>query len=167
MKKILALSLVVAALALAGCAGAPTDADNESTDVEAAASAPDTQTGTDAASASSITIRANGTTLQMTLADTDAADALVEILQNGPISVPLHSYGGFEKVGTLPQALPTKDEEITTSPGDVMLYEGNQITIFLDANTWSYTPLGHIEDASIQSLLDALGSGDVTVTLSL
>ena len=120
-----------------------------------------------ASSATSITLRANGTSMSMTLADTAAAKALVEQLRNGPISVSMRAYGGFEKVGTLPQALPTSDRQVTTAPGDVMLYQGNQLTIFHGANTWAYTPLGHIEGATADSLLAAFGEGDVTVELSL
>jgi len=116
---------------------------------------------------SSITLQANGTALSMTLADSQAASALVELLRDGPISVSLHSYGGFEKVGTLPQALPASDEQITTAPGDVMLYQGNQITIFYGSNTWAYTPLGYIEGATKESLLEAFGDEDVAVELSL
>ena len=33
---------------------------------------------------------------------------------------------------------------ITTNPGDIVLYSSNQIVIFYDSNTWSYTKLGHI-----------------------
>ena len=112
-------------------------------------------------------MQANGTTLQVTLADTEAASALVGLLRDGPISVDLHPYGGFEKVGSLPEPLPTSDRQITTAPGDVMLYQGNQITVFHGVNAWAYTPLGHIEDATPESLLDALGEGDVTIELSL
>ena len=112
-------------------------------------------------------MQVNGTSLQMTLADTEVAAALVELLRRGPVSVPLHSYGGFEEVGPLPEALPTSDEQITTAPGDVMLYQGNQMTVFYGSNTWAYTPLGHIEGATAESLLDVFGGGDVTVELSL
>ena len=74
-------------------------------------------------------------------------------------------YGGFEKVGYLGHELPSQDEEITTSPGDIVLYQGNQIVIFYDSNTWSYTPLGHIEN--LEMLKKALGSGDIEIVLSL
>jgi hypothetical protein len=113
-----------------------------------------------------IVIDAGDAALEMALADTDAARALVEKLQDGPISLSLHAYGGFEKVGPLPWALPQSDEQITTSPGDIMLYQGDQITIFTGPNSWAYTPLGHIDGATADSLLEALGDGDVEITLS-
>ena len=79
----------------------------------------------------------------------------------------LNEYGSFEKVGALPQSLPKDDERITTEPGDIMLYLGNQITIFYGTNTWSYTRLGRIDNVTQAELKEILGSGNVTVTLSL
>ena len=105
--------------------------------------------------------------LAVTLADTDAARALVQRLQAEPVTVSLHAYGGFEQVGQLPWPLPASDEQITTQPGDVMLYQGNQITVFTGSNSWAYTRLGHIEGATSESLLEVLGDGDAKVALSL
>lgn len=34
-------------------------------------------------------------------------------------------------------------------------------------NSWNFTRLGHIEDVDGSGLLEILGEGDVTVTLSL
>lgn len=121
----------------------------------------------DAEHADSFAIGVGDAQLVVTLADTDAARALAEQLQAGPVTVSLHAYGGFEKVGPLPWGLPASDEQITAQPGDVMLYQGNQITVFIGSNSWAYTPLGHIEGATCDSLLEVLGDGDVEVTLSL
>ena len=117
--------------------------------------------------ADSFVIGVDGTQLVATLADTDAARALAQRLQDGSVTVSLHAYGGFEKVGPLPWGLPASDEQITAQPGDVMLYQGNQITVFTGSNSWAYTPLGHIEGATSESLLEVLGDGDAKVALSL
>ena len=53
-------------------------------------------------------------------------------------------YGGFEQVGSIGSTLPSADTRITTNPGDIVLYSSNQIVLFYDSNTWSYTKLGHI-----------------------
>lgn len=53
-------------------------------------------------------------------------------------------YGGFEQVGSLGKAITSSDTSITTSSGDICLYQSNQIVIFYGSNTWSYTKLGHI-----------------------
>lgn len=110
---------------------------------------------------------ANGKQLEVQFTDTDAARALAEQLRAGSVTVGLHPYGGFEQVGSLPWSLPTSDEQIVASAGDVMLYQGNKITIFTGSNSWAYTPLGHIEGATSESLLDVLGDDAVEVTLSL
>ena len=114
----------------------------------------------------SFAIGVGDTQLVATLADTDAARALAQRLQAGPVTVSLHAYGGFEKVGPLPWPLPASDEQTTAQPGDVMLYQGNQITVFTGSNSWAYTRLGHIEGATSESLLEALGDGDVEISLS-
>ena len=114
----------------------------------------------------SFAIGVGDTQLVVTLADTDAARALAQRLQDGSVTVSLHAYGGFEKVGPLPWSLPASDEQTAAQPGDVMLYQGNQITVFTGSNSWAYTPLGHIEGATSESLLEALGDGDVEVTLT-
>lgn len=79
----------------------------------------------------------------------------------------MEDYGGFEKVGTLDRKLPTCDEQITTEPGDLILYQGQQLALYYDTNTWDFTRLGKIENTSKQALLETLGQGSVTVTLSL
>ena len=84
-----------------------------------------------------LVISVGDTQLVVTPADTDAARALAQRLQAGSVAVSLHAYGGFEQVGPLPWILPASDEQITTQPGDVMLYQGSQITIFSGSNSWA------------------------------
>ena len=79
----------------------------------------------------------------------------------------MSDYGYFEKVGPLGQSLPTNNQQITTEAGDIILYQGNQITIYYDRNSWNFTRLGKINGVTSQQLRDILGSGDVNVTFSL
>lgn len=101
------------------------------------------------------------------LADNSSADALKALLAEGDITVSMHDYSSFEKVGPLPTELVRNDERISTEPGDIILYQGNQLTIYYDTNTWSFTRLGKVNNVSQGDMLDVFGSGDVTVTLSL
>lgn len=96
-----------------------------------------------------------------------SAEAFAELLQGGDITVNMHDYGSFEKVGLLGAELPTNDESITTEPGDVILYQGNQITIYYDTNTWSFTRLGKVQGMSPEEIRAVLGDGDPTVVFSL
>ena len=99
--------------------------------------------------------------------DNSSADALIELLKRGDIAVAMHDYGGFEKVGSLGASIPTNDERITTEPGDLILYQGNQITIYYDTNTWSFTRLGKVQGMTTEQIFEVLGDGDPTVVFSL
>lgn len=114
-----------------------------------------------------ISIKVGSQTLTMTLADNSSARALVDKLKEGDLTVNMQDYSNFEKVGPLGFSLPTNDTHITTGPGDVILYQGRNLVIYYDRNSWSFTRLGKIEGATRQSLLSVLGNGDVTVTLSI
>lgn len=112
-------------------------------------------------------ITANGTTFTVNFADGVGADSFRELLGKGDLTINMSDYGGFEKVGSIGQMLERKDSQISTTTGDVMLYQGNQVVIFYGNNSWSYSRLGRIEGATAEKLLSAFGSGDVTVTFSL
>ena len=114
-----------------------------------------------------ITIDVNGNKLTAALADSTAAKELAEKLKSGSVTVTLNEYGGFEKIGDLPWSLTKSDKQVSTEPGDIMLYQGDQMTIFYNSNSWSYTKLGHIENTTQEELKTVFGEGDVTVTLSL
>lgn len=104
-------------------------------------------------------------TFTATLQNNAAADAFVQMLTQKPIVMKMRDYSGFEKVGSLGTTLPTDNSQMTARPGDIVLYNGNQIVLFYGSNSWSYTKLGEVED--ISQWENALGSGNVTVTFSI
>ena len=110
-------------------------------------------------------VNVNGQDFTATLENNSAVAALVQMMENGSITLQLDDYAGFEKVGPLGQSLPASDSQTTTQAGDIVLYQGNQIVMFYGSNSWSYTKLGRIDD--LTDWEEALGSGDVTVTLSM
>ena len=112
-------------------------------------------------------IEVNGHLLTATLADNSSAKALAELIKSEPLTIEMNDYGDFEKVGRLPQSLPKSDEYISTEVGDIMLYQGNQMTIFYDTNSWSYTKLGKIDNVTQAELKEILGTGSVSITFSL
>lgn len=103
------------------------------------------------------------------LEDNPSSRALAERLRGGDITVTLNDYGDMEKVGALGFTLPRSDASISVRPGDVILYLGNQLTIYYDANSWNFTRLGHIRGVdSREEMLELLGGkGEITITLSL
>ena len=109
-----------------------------------------------------------GTQLTATLADTQAAKELAEnIKSSGSVTADLSEYGGFEKVGSLPWSLTRSDQQTETKPGDIMLYQGDKMTIFYGSNSWSYTSLGSIDNITQDELSELFGSSDITVTLTI
>ena len=110
-------------------------------------------------------ITAGGSTFTADFADNSSAEAFRELLKGGALTVSMSDYGDFEKVGELGSTLPTNDEQITTEPGDVILYLGSNITIYYDTNTWNFTHLGKIRD--VTDLKSKLGEGTVEITFSL
>ena len=100
------------------------------------------------------------------LENNNATEELIEILSDDEIVMSASNYGGFEKVCIIGQSIARADEQITTEPGDIMLYNGNQIVIFYDSNSWSYTPIGHI-DASAEELEEFLSGDEDEVIIRL
>ncbi len=111
--------------------------------------------------------------LTATLADNSSATAFYELLKKGPLTVDMHDYGNFEKVGSLGTSLPRNDTQITTTAGDIILYQGNQITIYYDTNSWNFTQLGKVVSTSSTTtitqaeLKKILGKGDVTAVFEI
>lgn len=114
-----------------------------------------------------LVIEANGHKFYASFEDNSSAKALIDKLSPEALTVEMHDYGNFEKVGSLPWELPRNDSSITTKPGDVILYQGNQITVYYDENSWSFTKLAEIGNATKEDLLEVFGSGNVTVSFSL
>ena len=108
-----------------------------------------------------------GKAFTATLEDNSSTQALKEQLVKGDIIVEMEDYASMEKVGSLGIRLPRNDRQTTTGPGDLILYQGHNFVIYYDTNSWSFTRLGKIDNATQAELKAALGKGDVRVTLSL
>ena len=114
-----------------------------------------------------IKLTVNNEELTITLENNSTAKALLKKLAEKPLKVQAHDYGNFEKVGDLGFSLPTNDKYIETSPGDVIIYQGNQITIYYDTNSYTFTKIGKIKNITKDELKSILKEGDVTLTFSL
>ena len=72
-----------------------------------------------------------------------SVSALKELSKN-TLTINMHEYGGFEQTGNIGQSIVKNDKDINTVAGDIVLYQGNQISVFYNSSSWSYTKLGHI-----------------------
>lgn len=98
-----------------------------------------------------MTLTISGKPIDVTWEQNDSVTALSRLK---PLEVSMSRFGGFEQVGPLGHTLPSHDVNLTTGPGDIVLYSSNQIVVFFGSNTWAYTKLGHI--AMSQEELTAL-----------
>lgn len=109
-----------------------------------------------------ITSESGKHTLTATLENNSSAVAFYELLKERSVTISMSDYGSFEKVGSLGKTLPRNDTQITTSAGDIILYQGNQITIYYDKNSWNFTRLGRVDGKTQAELKQILGKDDVT-----
>ena len=82
------------------------------------------------------------------------------------LTINMDQYGGFEQVGSIGKNIVSNNKQITTNPGDVVLYNSNQIVIFFGTNTWSYTKLGHI-NLNQTELNNLLNKSNVVLYLNI
>ena len=111
----------------------------------------------------------NGEKMSLSLYDNATTRVLIDKLYQCDVTVTVEDYGDFEKVGSLGFSLPTNDERITTEIGEVVLYQGDKITLFYGQNTWEYTRLGYIVGYSSELLVQILRDTDgaTQITLSI
>ncbi|MCR5230457.1 MAG: aldo/keto reductase, partial [Solobacterium sp.] len=164
VNKHLILPALAALLFSSGCAS---ESAPEETEAPAAENTPVPVQTEETQTADMIYAYVNDHVLHIRPSGNSSSQAFIELLKDGDITVDMHDYGNFEKVGPLGTSLPRNDEEITTSPGDVILYQGDQITIYYDINTWSFTRLGKVRGLTQKELMEILGSGNAEITFSL
>ena len=112
-------------------------------------------------------IHVNDTTFTATLEENSSAKAFAEFLAQGDMTLDMHDYGSFEKVADLPRSFPRNDTQIDTDAGDIILYQGNSITIYYDKNSWNFTRLARIDNVNKKRLQQILGKGNVKATFSV
>ena len=174
MKKVISLALaILLAAVFAGCGGDP--AQTEFTEKEkkeapvitpAPAREPAAEETEETDVEKELRLVIDDAEVSVDWEDNESVGALIALASDGPLSVQMSMYGGFEQVGSLGTSLPRDDIRTTTQAGDIVLYAGDQIVLFYGSNTWSYTRLGRITDKSAPELAGLLSNGDVTLTLS-
>ena len=100
-----------------------------------------------------------------TLVDNATAAALKKML---PMTLNMIELNGNEKYVDLPDGLPANTSNpANIKAGDLMLHGSNTLVLFYKSfsTSYTYTPMGHIDDVS--GLTAALGRGNVEVFFSL
>ena len=112
-------------------------------------------------------VQIGDTTFTATLANNSSVDALKELMADGPLTLNMSDFANMEKNVDLGVKLPENNKKMNTQAGDIILYQGRTFVIYYDTNSWSLTPIGKIDNVDADELRAALGTGDVTVTISL
>ena len=168
MKKSFILLIILFLISLSSCGksnSTPTPTTDEPSTTITTPSDDNQTTKEDETVNMKLTLKIDGIEVDVIWADNDSVKALKNLAKDG-LTINMSKYGGFEQVGSIGSTLPSADTRITTIPGDIVLYSSNQIVLFYDSNTWSYTKLGHI-NLSKSELTDLLGDKDVVVLLNL
>lgn len=114
---------------------------------------------------SKLRITIGGTVFNATVYNNATAAAFKTRL---PLTINMKELNGNEKYFDLPDNLPGNARNPgTIQVGDLMLYGSNTLVLFYKSfsTSYSYTPMGRIDDTS--GLAAALGSGNVTVSFAL
>ena len=98
--------------------------------------------------------------------DNDSVNAIKELAKNGGLTINTHQYGGFEQVGEIGQSIVSNNVQMTTEPGDIVLYADSNIVVFYGSNSWSYTKLGKIKDKNLSELKQLLDKNNVVIKIS-
>ena len=95
----------------------------------------DSETMEEENSVRNMIVQVGGSTFTAALEENAAVDALVEMMEQGPVTIQMRDCSGFEKVGSLGASLPASNQQTTTQAGDIVLYQGNQIVMFYGSNS--------------------------------
>ena len=143
-------------------------------DAASHSSQPEAQTPKSSANSSAQTeatvklkIHVNDTAFTATFEENSSAKTFAEFLAQSDLTLDMHDYGSFEKVADLPRSFPRNDKQIDTDAGDIILYQGNSITIYYDKNSWNFTRLARIDNVNKKRLQQILGKGNVKATFSV
>ena len=190
---IIVAALLLASFLMVGCSSEPdeTDASGQAEEVTVvetvdqgsdadegnASSSPESQSASEAESSRSsafseqgsaamdtVSLKINGTTYQLDLADNPTAKAFKQML---PVTLDMTELNGNEKYHNLSKPLPSNPQSIgKVEAGDVMLFQDDCIVIFYEtfSTSYRYTRIGKIENP--EGLAKVVGNGSVEVTFS-
>lgn len=155
MKKRIAIMLC---LAFVCCAGGCEKETAQSTE-------PSTETEGQEEEAVTMKLYINDTEVPVVWENNAAVEALAAEAETGDIVVKMSMYGGNEQFGPLGKSYPASNRQVTTSNGDIVLFNNDQIVVFYGSNTWSYTRLGKMALPE-EEVTELLSNGDITLRLT-
>lgn len=139
---------------------------SEITDPQTQSIIPDTQPDSEENNLM-ISLSVNNAPVPVLWEENKSVEELFSLLGKGAITVNTERYGGFEQVGSLPQSITSDDVQMTSTTGDIVLYNGKSIVLFYGSNSWAYTKLGQIDGMSAEEIKKLLDAEGMEITISL
>ena len=147
MKRVLTVLLAIMLITMTSCGksdNSSTQPTTEEPSITITTPSDDNQTTKEDKTANmKITLKIDGIEVDVIWADNDSVRALKNLAKD-KLTINMSKYGGFELVWSIGSTLSSSDTRITATPGDIVLYNSNQISIFYNNSSWLYTKLGHI-----------------------
>lgn len=171
MKKLLTILLAIMLIALTSCgksnnSSVQLNTDEPSTTITMPQDDNSTTEEEDETANMTLTLKIGNTLVDIFWLDNESVKDLKKHVKDG-LTIELHQYGDFEQTGSLGFALVSNDTNMSVGPGDIVLYNSNQICLYYDNNNSSFTKLGHI-NLSKTELRELLSEEDtVTITIGL
>ena len=114
-----------------------------------------------------IRLRIDGVLMSVAWENNDSVREIKKFLFDKDLIIKTSRYSDFEQVGNMGHSFKTNNKNIKTYPGDIVLYNGNQIVIFYGSNSWSYTKLGRLSSKTQSELKNLLDKSNLTLRFSL
>lgn len=173
MKKLLTILLAITLILLTSCGksnNSPTQTTTDEPSTTITTQLEDNPTTAtkeeDETANMTLTLEIGNTLVDVFWLDNESVKDLKKHAKDG-LTIELYQYGDFEQTGSLGFALVSNDSNMSVGPEDIVLYNSNQICLYYDNNSWSFTKLGHI-NLSKTGLRELLAEEDtVTITIGL
>ena len=114
-----------------------------------------------------LVIKTESRTFYAALEDNPAAKEFAEKLSPMRLELELRENGGYEKTGVLPFQIEGARSFMTAEPGDIVLQDGDRISVCYADFTCGLTRLARIGGATKEELISALGMGVASVIMNL
>ena len=114
-----------------------------------------------------LVIKTENKTFYAALEDNPTAKDFIEKLSPMCLNLDLYENGGYEKAGVLPFRVSGPQSFTTAEPGDIVLQDGDRISVCYADYTCGLTRLARIGGVTKDELISALGMGTVKVKMNL
>ena len=112
-----------------------------------------------------LVLKIDDSILNVNWENNESVNDLKALAKDG-LTIHMNEYGGFEQTGSIGKSIKRNDSNINVIPGDIVLYNGNAISVFYNSSSWSYTMLGHI-NLNQDELKSLLNKSSVTFKLEI